>query len=359
MKIVEAKTDSAVRDAAGQPVYHQRAGMRYVLYDCEALPGVQAGAVRLVETLNRYLPCYTGGALARQRLLVPFIGRGGDAVVLASCIEALKEQYPQVQVEVAAPSAAREVFVLTPAIDQVVDYPVPADTLNRYDYYLSFEGVESVPNGSSRSLADALSCCVHTPRPTHPPRVVVPESFRIAWQMADSSRRRVALHGGHLGTLRAYPPDRVQALASLLARHDFEVYLIGRPDPRCDFAQPSYPRGVFDLTGRTPTCTDLAAVLLQMAALVTCDGLPLHLAGALGIPTVALFGATDSVLASDYPHVIAVQAPTACSPCREATGRCPLNHRACVAQRDVALAPRRLSEMVEEIVAGARSATHT
>ena len=77
MKIVEAKTDSAVRDAAGQPVYHLRGGVRYVLYDCEALPGVQAGAVRVIEALRSPPACYREGILDRQRLLVPFIGRGG------------------------------------------------------------------------------------------------------------------------------------------------------------------------------------------------------------------------------------------------------------------------------------------
>ena len=236
---------------------------------------------------------------------------------------------------------------------------MPADTLNRYDFYLNLEEIEQVPNGSSRSLADAFSCCMHTPRPAHPPRVVVPASFRIAWQMADGSRRRVGLHGGQLGSTRAYPPDRLQALAGLLARRDFEVHLLGKPDPRGDFAQPSYPPGVFDLTGRTPTCTDLASVLVQMTALVTCEGLPLHLAGALGIPTIALFGATDSVLASDYPSVTAVQSGTVCSPCREATSRCPPQPSRL--HRPIATPPslrKRLLEMVEGITASACSAPH-
>jgi heptosyltransferase-2 len=79
------------------------------------------------------------------------------------------------------------------------------------------------------------------------------------------------------------------------------------------------------LTGRTSLET-LIGVLSESSLMVTNDSGPMHIAAALGIPTVAIFGPTDDRVTAPFaPHTRIVKQQVDCSPCllRE----CPIDHR--------------------------------
>ena len=73
----------------------------------------------------------------------------------------------------------------------------------------------------------------------------------------------------------------------------------------------------------------LAAVLAQLDLLVTNDSGPMHLAAALGVRCVALFGPTDPrrTAPAGEGHAI-VYRDLWCSPCFRR--RCPLLHHGCL-----------------------------
>jgi len=332
-----------------------RGGVRYVLYDQEAGAALRDRAVTLVEALDRRLPRYTGQPVDGRRLILPFIGRLGDAIVTSSCLGALKHRYPAVTVDIAAPAAARATFALIRPVGCLLPYPIEAARLDDYDHYLSFEEIEAVPRGDARSCADAFSRCLHTPRPHVEPQVIIPSETRARWVLQSSGRPRAAIHVGVGGSLRTYPMDLVEELTGRLIDERFDVYLIGLHDNSRGRSDAHIPHR-HDLTGRTPTPADLAAVLDQMNILITGDSFPLHLAGALGTPTLALFTATDHVLGSDYPSVMALQSKTDCSPCHVADGACPLGHTECVAHRDPSFSP---TSIVNHIVSIATAAVTT
>ncbi len=80
-----------------------------------------------------------------------------------------------------------------------------------------------------------------------------------------------------------------------------------------------------DLVGQTDSAL-LAAVLARMAVVVTNDSAPMHLAGAVGVPHVAIFCAT--VPGQGYgplgPRAVVVEKDLACRPCgRHGSARCP------------------------------------
>jgi len=94
-----------------------------------------------------------------------------------------------------------------------------------------------------------------------------------------------------------------------------------------------------DATGRLPLLGS-AALLQRAGAIVTNDSLPLHLASAVGTPTVALFGPTTPELG------FGPLAPTAealgverleCRPCHaHGPNACPLGHWRCMEELSVA-----------------------
>ncbi|MGB2984419.1 MAG: glycosyltransferase family 9 protein [Phycisphaerae bacterium] len=404
VQIVEAIADANVLDASGQETYSLRAGCRYILYDAEAGNGLRDGALRLIGGLDRVLPFYNRQPLTRHRLILPFIGRQGDAVVAASCLETLKERYTDVTIDVAAPDPAQAVLRLLPRLGELRPYPLEAERIDDYDYYLSFEEIEAVPQGSQRSCADVFSTCLRTPKPNHPPSVTVPADAQARWAFPPTARLRVAVHVGRSDNLRSYPRDLLLELARRLVDQGCEVYLIGaadptsllqpdpsnlgleaprglkpaaRPVPVCSRGLkpaarpvPVCPRGlkpaargdsdecllssatehVKNLVGQTQSPGDLAAVLEQMQALVTGDSFPMHLAGAMGVATIALFTTTDAVIGSDYVSVEAVQSQASCSPCRIAEGVCPLGHRKCTAYHNPSVNPESVVERVRSLV---------
>ena len=79
------------------------------------------------------------------------------------------------------------------------------------------------------------------------------------------------------------------------------------------------------LSGKTSLET-LLGVLAESSLMITNDSGPMHIASALGVPTVAVFGSTDERVTGPYGlRTRIVRHPVECSPCllRE----CPIDHR--------------------------------
>jgi heptosyltransferase-2 len=133
--------------------------------------------------------------------------------------------------------------------------------------------------------------------------------------------------GAAYGTAKRWLPERFAAVGDMLARDGAHIALVGGPAERpvgeAIAAQMTAPARV--LCGDT-TLPELVGVLSRLRLLVTNDSGPMHLAAALGVPTVAIFGPTD--WRETHPvgdgHRL-VREPVHCSPCllRE----CPIDHR--------------------------------
>src|SRR5207245_11762149 len=99
-----------------------------------------------------------------------------------------------------------------------------------------------------------------------------------------------------------------------------------------------------DLTGKT-AIADLTALLSQCHLFIGNDSGAMHVAAAVGLPVVAIFGPTDPLgTAPVTPRCTIVQEKPYCSPCF--LRRCPTDHR-CM----TAIAPERVSEGIVKALA--------
>jgi lipopolysaccharide heptosyltransferase II len=125
------------------------------------------------------------------------------------------------------------------------------------------------------------------------------------------------------GPAREWPADRFAALARLLAGRGLAVVLCGTAAERetCRQVSESAGSGVVSAAGETDLPT--LAALVRRAAIAVCNDSGLaHLAGAVGTPTVTLYGSTSSAwTAALGPRVRVVQHPPVCSPCFRRTCR--------------------------------------
>jgi heptosyltransferase-2 len=79
-----------------------------------------------------------------------------------------------------------------------------------------------------------------------------------------------------------------------------------------------------------PSSIRLSKGCLAAADLVvSTDSGPRHIAAALDVPTISLFGPTDPRWSDNYhPEAVMLQEPVPCGPCGKRT--CPLKHHRCM-----------------------------
>ena len=153
--------------------------------------------------------------------------------------------------------------------------------------------------------------------------------------------------GAEYGPAKRWPPPHFAAVAEAHLRRRGMVWLLGsKADAAaCSAIVAALPAALrartFDLSGRT-SLLDAVDLLARATQVVTNDSGLMHVACALGVPVVAVYGSSSPDFTpplSDLARV--VREPLPCSPCFERV--CPLGHTDCLNR----LAPERV---VRELV---------
>lgn len=164
----------------------------------------------------------------------------------------------------------------------------------------------------------------------------------LRWNEVGAGERLVALAPGSVwGTKRwPYYPELAQALDG-----DARVIIVGSDAdvPLAAAIVAASPRAI-DATGQLPLLAS-AELIGRCAVLVTNDSAPMHLASAMGTPTVALFGPTVPEFGfgplAPRASVVGHDA-LPCRPCdRHGPARCPLGHHDCMRALPPALVAER------------------
>ena len=143
--------------------------------------------------------------------------------------------------------------------------------------------------------------------------------------------RLIALAPGSVWATKRWPYYR--ELAQLLA-DDGRIVVVGGPAdaPLAREVAAAVP-GAVDATGALPLLAS-AELIGRCAVIVTNDSAPLHLASAMGTPTVAVFGPTVPEFGFGPlapARVVVGHESLACRPCdRHGPRRCPLVHFRCM-----------------------------
>jgi heptosyltransferase II len=126
------------------------------------------------------------------------------------------------------------------------------------------------------------------------PEIRVPADEIAEWRAANGlthdKRRIVALAPGAVGPGKAWPVEHYAALAKIFAEDGYAVWVLGGPNETALAARimASAGNGVRDLTGGELRSA-VVALAAADAAVANDSGL-MHIAAAIGTPTVAIFG---------------------------------------------------------------------
>jgi heptosyltransferase II len=309
----------------------------------------------------------------------------GDVILTLPLFQLLRDEFPRATITAVTVPVAEELFAGYPAVDRVIVYDKRgADSglrgFLRTASLLRASGIDAalIPH---RSLRSALLCRIagiplrigfdtsagrilmtHTvpyagarseilrnlslalplgvraqesslPRlyPSPLDRLAV-DAFMRKWAGSDPAPRApscIALAPGSVWNTKRWPESKFNSLIRLLLDDQFRVVLIGGPADRdlcARLCASSRDPRVADASGRF-SLLESAELIGRCAALVSNDSAPVHMAAAMGIPVVAIFGPTlpEFGFAPSGPRDRIVETHgLSCRPCSIHGGnRCP------------------------------------
>ncbi len=305
-------------------------------------------------------------------VLIASAGGYGDLLFLTPLLRAMKKTWPGIQIDMAVNALFTDILCRHPAITDLVPYPTPAPLLESYDACLWLEGImEHDPRAAADHIVDLHAAhagvkltagrnCDYTIDPAaaqrmrdrfpqRPPSLAPRHSPGVFQRV----RPRVAVQVEANEKCRSYPPRFLYA--ALLEITKFaDVLMLGAPLE----GLPPPPENIQDMRTETPhlTFAESCALMSQCDVVLAPDSSLCHIAGAMGLPTVALFGSFDAMLRTKYHLSVEVMQGTApCAPCHwnarqstwPAAGPCAKSHQ-CEAL--AALDPIKVAEKVRSML---------
>jgi heptosyltransferase II len=199
-------------------------------------------------------------------------------------------------------------------------------------------GERALPRMIDRCAALAMPNRENAPAELPHPQLQVPASETASWRqrngIADDRRPAVALAPGAVGPSKRWTTSGYAELARRLTAEGVQVWILGGPDEKALAAEIAGPE---QANARDMTGPDLRNAVLAMAAAdvaVSNDSGLLHVAAAIGTPTIGIFGPTSPwhwAPLNPLAAVVETANELSCRPCHKPT--CRMGHHLCM--RDV------------------------
>jgi heptosyltransferase-2 len=139
--------------------------------------------------------------------------------------------------------------------------------------------------------------------------------------------------GGLYGRAKHWGDERYVEIINRLRLEGFDVVLLTSPREREQAQKIATTCNGVPMVGHDGDVLELAATISQCAAVITNDSGPLHVATALAVPSVSIFGPTDPERTVIPGATRVVRRTLACQPCYQR--ECPLGHHRCMADVSV------------------------
>jgi heptosyltransferase II len=194
-------------------------------------------------------------------------------------------------------------------------------------------GERALPRMIDRCAALTLPRSAKLPPEWPAPKLEVQSSEAAAWRsrrdLSENGRPVVALAPGAVGPAKRWPATAYGALTRKLLAAGFAVWVLGGPDEKSLAAEIVGDTSARDLTGRD--LRDAILALASASAAVSNDSGLLHVAAALGTPSIGIFGPTSPwhwAPLNPLAATIKVAPELRCQPCHKPV--CRLVHHRCM-----------------------------
>jgi len=136
--------------------------------------------------------------------------------------------------------------------------------------------------------------------------------------------------GGLYGRAKHWGDERYRETALRLRASGYDVVLLTSPGEREQAESIAGEDDGLSVIGQDGDVLQLAAAISHCSVIITNDSGPLHLAAALAVPSVSIFGPTDPGRTVIPGATRVIRKPIGCQPCYQR--ECPLRHHRCMAE---------------------------
>tara|TARA_R110002073_G_scaffold21092_10_gene74775 strand:- start:11252 stop:12262 length:1011 start_codon:yes stop_codon:yes gene_type:complete len=277
-----------------------------------------------------------GYAAMMERILFITSTRIGDAVINSGVLDHLVRTRSNARFTIACGKLAQPILEHTPRLDQIIvvnKKPLGLHWLGlwrrvagtKWDLVVDMRGsaIAALLRADVRKTLRSTKIPMHKVReaagvmrldPPPPPKIHVPEDAESrAAKLFPSNRDVLAVCPSASWPFKMWPGDRFGELVKRLVSPGGPmagalVVIFGGPGDEVH-AKPIHEAlpdaGVFDLTGKL-YLTDVAACLSRARLFVGNDSGVMHIAAAMGTPTLGLFGPSDERLYGPYGEQCAI-----------------------------------------------------
>ncbi|OGU15537.1 MAG: hypothetical protein A2076_12780 [Geobacteraceae bacterium GWC2_53_11] len=304
-----------------------------------------------------------------RRILLIRPGGIGDAILLASSINAITLSYPDARITILAEQRNCGVFSLISGVNKTLCYDRPGEliqaVLGRYDividteqwYYLSavISRLARAPmkigfdtNKRRRLFTHSICYDMSVYEPCNFAALLKPlgsdcqqktETVTLALPFQAVSKAHqllqstcydsfVVIFPGASIEEKRWGAERFSLVAKRLVETGYKVVVVGGREDRSD-GDKIAGNGGLNLAGMT-TLAETAAVIARTRLVICCDSGVLHIAAGLNIPTVSLFGPSSvKKWAPQGEKHIVLDHHLPCSPCSKfgTIPPCPIDAR--------------------------------
>ena len=303
----------------------------------------------------------------------------GDAVLCLPSIEYLKEKIPQAHITVLAKDWVKEVFLNHPAVDEIISLDKRKDIKKlNFDVGVLFTnsfssaflfflaGIKKRVGYKTDLRSILLTDGINLPKnldklhqrdyyfeiakklsqsdesPKNPLLYLSDEEIKNA----DNTLKNLGIYGttplpvtryplvgicpgASYGPAKRWHTEKFKSLVEKITKESKAKVLIfgSKKEEELGESIRANMQNVINLCGKTTT-RELMALIKKCNVFVTNDTGPMHIASALNIPVIAIFGPTNTDRTSPLGPSIIIKKEIGCSPCKYRT--CPFKNHECM-----------------------------
>ena len=251
-------------------------------------------------------------------------GGFGDLLFLTPTMREIKRRWTTAEICVACFDRFEPVLENNPDVAELIRYPIALNPSNcagsiaswgDFDAHIWLENIiEKNPDALNTHAVDLIADrCGIKLADKQMRYYVTTDEFQEAREEFPGEpirSRRIGIQMSASGSCRMYP--HMQEVSIQLWREGCEIFLFGAAGE----IKSNEPDGLVNLMQRGKSFRESCAILATCDCLVAPDSALTHVAGALGVPCVALYGPFPWTLRTAYaPKTFAIQGVGACSPC--------------------------------------------
>lgn len=287
---------------------HNAYGVRdgvYCLDNANAAESLARGEATLNEAKLNLRPFLPQEDWSGRRVLFYRSGALGDLLFCTPTLREIKYRWPSCEITFACIKQNQSVLENNPDIDHLVEYPMALDDFAKFDAYFVISDTihDGNPATHTKHAVDIILDMGGLTTENKELRYEVTfEERAAAWaRFPKSSRSRIGIQYQASIPSRTWPKSHLIEFTKQAISDGFEVVILAPPGATGAIKADSPPHLLL-----ADRCEPPLSLRESIALLSTCDGfvgsdsLFLHVAGALSIPAIGLFGSFPSDLRTKY-----------------------------------------------------------